>query len=138
GLRLLRHPMSVDLYVERVVSQAKFVLVRCLGGFDYWRYGLERCAAACRTGNIPFAAMPGDDRPDRRLTEISTAPAALTQALEAYWQGGGIDNLRQMLRRVAREIGCQLTAEPPSPVPQACAWTVARGIEEPEDALARL
>jgi len=34
SLRLLRHPMSVDLYVESVVSRAKFVLVRCLGGLD--------------------------------------------------------------------------------------------------------
>src|SRR5579871_2829976 len=74
SLRLLRHPMSVDLYVEQVVSRARCVLVRCLGGLDYWRYGLERVAAACRTGKIHFVAMPGDDRPDRRLTELSTLP----------------------------------------------------------------
>src|SRR5258708_30968363 len=44
SLKKLRHPMSVDLYVEKVVAKAKVVIVRCLGGLDYWRYGLERIA----------------------------------------------------------------------------------------------
>jgi cobaltochelatase CobN len=44
GLRLanlaqLRHPLSVDLYVEQVLSSAKTVIIRLLGGVDYWRYG---------------------------------------------------------------------------------------------------
>ena len=38
-LSQLRHPMSVDLYAEAVIAKAKFVLVRLLGGLDYWRYG---------------------------------------------------------------------------------------------------
>src|SRR5438132_1682546 len=42
NLKKLKHPMSVDLYVERVAAKAKVVIVRCLGGLDYWRYGLER------------------------------------------------------------------------------------------------
>ena len=46
SLRRLRHPLSVDLYVERTAAGARFVLVRCLGGLDYWRYGLERLSAA--------------------------------------------------------------------------------------------
>jgi cobaltochelatase CobN len=138
SLRLLRHPMSVDLYVDSVASQAKFVLVRCLGGRDYWRYGLERLAATCRTKGIRFVAMAGDDRPDPRLAELSTAPPVLVRALETYWRAGGIDNLRQMLRRIAGEIGFDLNAKDPTPLPQGCAWTAEAGIEEPEAALARL
>src|SRR6476469_8737048 len=42
SLKKLRHPMSVDLYVERVVAHARAVIVRGLGGLDYWRYGFER------------------------------------------------------------------------------------------------
>lgn len=137
SLRHLRHPMSVDLYVDRVVSEAKLVMVRCLGGRDYWRYGLERLAATCRAKGIRFVAMAGDDRPDTRLAELSTAPA-LARALEAYWRAGGVDNLRQMLRRIGCEIGFDLDAKHPSPVPQACAWTVTAGIEEPEACLSRL
>src|SRR5690349_12282815 len=58
SLKRLRHPMSVDLYVENVVARAKMVIVRCLGGLDYWRYGLERIADTARDRDILFAAIP--------------------------------------------------------------------------------
>ncbi|HEV2625403.1 MAG TPA: hypothetical protein VGV62_09845, partial [Xanthobacteraceae bacterium] len=41
-LRDLRHPMSVDLWIDRVGSHAKVILVRLLGGLDWWKYGVER------------------------------------------------------------------------------------------------
>ncbi len=53
----LRHPLSVDLYADAVIARARFVLVRCLGGLDYWRYGLERLAETCRAHGIPFAVL---------------------------------------------------------------------------------
>jgi cobaltochelatase CobN len=58
-LAKLRHPLSVDLYVEAVVSRAKLVVIRCLGGLDYWRYGVERCAAAARAHGVVLAVLPG-------------------------------------------------------------------------------
>jgi cobaltochelatase CobN len=44
-LRDLRHPMSVDLWLERVARHAKVIVVRLLGGLDWWRYGVERLSA---------------------------------------------------------------------------------------------
>jgi cobaltochelatase CobN len=41
NLSRLRHPMSVDLYVEQVIAGARCVVIRLLGGLDYWRYGAE-------------------------------------------------------------------------------------------------
>ena len=61
SLKKLRHPMSVDLYVERVVAHARAVIVRGLGGLDYWRYGFERIGDAAREKGILFAALPGDE-----------------------------------------------------------------------------
>src|ERR1700681_4948253 len=40
-LRDLRHPLSVDLWIARVGRHAKVILVRLLGGQDFWRYGVE-------------------------------------------------------------------------------------------------
>ena len=51
------------------------MIVRCLGGLDYWRYGFERLVSAAREKGILFVALPGDDRPDPRLTALSTARA---------------------------------------------------------------
>jgi cobaltochelatase CobN len=47
-LRDLKHPMSVDLWIDRVASHAKVIVVRLLGGLDWWRYGVEALGAAAR------------------------------------------------------------------------------------------
>src|SRR3974377_746334 len=41
-LRDLRHPMSVDLWIDQVAVHAKVIVVRLLGGLDWWRYGIDR------------------------------------------------------------------------------------------------
>src|SRR6516225_8992851 len=64
-LRDLRHPMSVDLWIDRVGKNAKIIVVRLLGGLDWWRYGVERLAAIARERGSVLAVLPGEDRDDR-------------------------------------------------------------------------
>ncbi len=120
-LAKLRHPMSVDLYVERVVARAKLVVIRCLGGLDYWRYGIERCAAAARAHGVVLAVLPGDDRPDPRLAGFSTDPD-LAEQLDRYFRAGGPENLRRMLGLLAVRVGAGGTVEPPQPLPRGFPW----------------
>ena len=134
-LARLRHPLSVDLYVDKVVARAKVVLIRCLGGLDYWRYGIERCAEAARAHGVKLVLIPGDDRPDPRLDAYATAPD-LVPVCDAYVRAGGRDNLRQMLRRLAAEIGWPVAAEPPRPLPRGFACCPGCGPVSPETALA--
>src|SRR6476619_1772552 len=47
-LRDLRHPMSVDLWIDRAASHAKVIVIRLLGGLDWWRYGADRLASLAR------------------------------------------------------------------------------------------
>src|SRR5215468_11250005 len=72
NLARLRHPMSVDVYVAQVISGARCIVIRLLGGLDYWRYGAEEIAHAARAQSIPVALLPGDGRSDARLAELST------------------------------------------------------------------
>src|SRR5574340_343116 len=44
SLASLRHPFSIDLYLERVCAKAKLIVARVLGGADYWRYGVDELA----------------------------------------------------------------------------------------------
>ena len=64
-LRDLRHPMSVDLWIERVAGHAKVIVVRLLGGLDWWRYGVERLSTLARERAIVLALLPGEDRDER-------------------------------------------------------------------------
>ena len=45
---------------------------RLLGGLDYWRYGAEELAHACRKHGVTLAVLPGDGRADPRLPPLST------------------------------------------------------------------
>ncbi|HEY5797115.1 MAG TPA: cobaltochelatase subunit CobN, partial [Bosea sp. (in: a-proteobacteria)] len=98
SLRRLKHPLSVDLLIEKTVAKSRFVLLRCLGGLDYWRYGIEQLSDACRTAGIPLAVLPGDDRIDDRLAEYGTVDADFAAELLGYLHaGGGAENMRRML-----------------------------------------
>ena len=71
----LRHPMSVDIHLEACDTKSRLVIARVLGGMGYWRYGVEQYAARLGAANIPVAFLPGDDKPDPELRELSTIPA---------------------------------------------------------------
>ena len=105
NLSHLRHPMSVDLYVEQVIEHARCVVVRLLGGLDYWRYGAEELNKACVRHGIALALLPGDGHEDPRLDELSTVDAKVRQRLSAYLREGGPANTASALQLAAHLAG---------------------------------
>jgi cobaltochelatase CobN len=126
-LRDLRHPMSVDLWIERVGARAKVILVRLLGGIEFWKYGIERLSALARERGIALAVLPGEDRDDARLTAASTLPPEQTDALLRFFREGGPDNLRGVLRLLARHAGAEIETQAPQPVPRFAGYVPGQG-----------
>lgn len=114
SLKRLRHPLSVDLYIDKVIASARLVIIRSLGGLDYWRYGFERIAAVARDRGILLVALPGDDRPDARLTALSTAPETVVDIFDRYFRDGGQANARSMLRHAASLLGSDVAFDEPT------------------------
>ena len=137
-LRDLRHPMSVDLWIDRVGAHAKIVVVRLLGGLDWWRYGVDRLAALARERGSALAVLPGEDRDDPRLDAASTVPQGELRALLQYFREGGPANLRELLRRLAHHAGCALKARDPAPVPQLAGYLAGEGAMPVERLIERL
>ncbi|MFT3729848.1 MAG: cobaltochelatase subunit CobN [Hyphomicrobium sp.] len=98
NINALRHPMSVDLFAELTLKGTKAVLVRLLGGLDYWRYGGEQLGRRCRELGITLAIVPGDGRPDIRLAALSTLGVEDLARLEALLDAGGVENTRVALK----------------------------------------
>jgi cobaltochelatase CobN len=119
--------MSVDLWIDRIGLQAKVILVRLLGGMDWWRYGVERIAAVARERGIALAILPGEDRDDARLADASTLPRAELDTLLRFFREGGRENLRALLRRLARHAGAPLDAPEPRIVPRVAAYLPGEG-----------
>jgi cobaltochelatase CobN len=127
NLARLRHPMSVDLYAEQTIARARCVIVRLLGGLDYWRYGADEFFSICRDRGIKLALVPGDVRADERLCERSTVPGAMLARLEALLREGGAENFSRVLRLAAHLAGLgDDSGEPPAPLP-ACGEYVFAG-----------
>ncbi len=98
NLSALRHPMSVDLFAEMTLKGTKAVLIRLLGGLDYWRYGGEQLGRRCRELGVALAIVPGDGGPDIRLAALSTVNAEDLARFEALLDVGGVENTRVALQ----------------------------------------
>ena len=128
----LQHPLSVDLHVERVVSHARLVVLRLLGGRGYWSYGVEQVAEACRAADIPLAALPGDDRPDPELDQLSTLGPEASRRLWRYLGEGGIANAQQCLRYAASLAGHEVPWLDPAPLLRAGLYRPGETAPTPE------
>lgn len=104
NLLRLKHPLSVDLYVEAVVDKARIVIARLVGGRAYWPYGLDEIAAACRRRGALFVALL-DEQADGEGRAVSVAPNAVCDRIFAYLRQGGIANARNLLLYAAELIG---------------------------------
>ena len=109
----LRHPLSVDVYVDEVVARSRIVVARLLGGFEYWRYGIEEIARVCAESDIRLALVPGDGRRDSRLAELSTVAAEDLERLDRCFAEGGPRNVGLALEHMAHLAGLR-------PPPAAC------------------
>jgi cobaltochelatase CobN len=116
SLAALRHPFSIDLYLERVCARARLVVARVLGGADYWRYGVDELAALARRTGVKLALLPGDRRRDQRLDEASTLASDTVHRIWRYFDEGGPENMAACLASFAAEIGAAASAPPPAPV----------------------
>jgi len=122
NLAALRHPYSVDLYIEKVARKARFVLVRCLGGLDYWRYGLEELGAHARRHGFGLAILPGDDQEDLRLDALSTLDIKDLRRLRLWFQMGGPQNLASLFGWVSTSLGTPVLWQEPKPVAAFGLW----------------
>jgi len=126
SLARLKHPFSVDLYLEKVARRARLVVVRLLGGKDYWPYGVEQLASFARMDAFDLIIIPGDGVSDARLCEASTRDAADRARVWGYFQHGGPQNLRAFLGFAAALVGRPSPRREPEEVAPAGFYGAAR------------
>ncbi|WP_375261651.1 cobaltochelatase subunit CobN, partial [Palleronia sp.] len=105
NLSALRHPLSVDTYIEQTLSGAKGILIRLIGGAPYWSYGLQQVEALARARGIPLAVLPADGRPDETLDRASTLPVSTLRRLQHLCDTGGAVAAQAALQQMALASG---------------------------------
>ncbi|WP_071796627.1 cobaltochelatase subunit CobN [Natronohydrobacter thiooxidans] len=132
NLAALRHPLSVDTYLEQTLSGARGILIRLIGGVPYWAYGLQQLAALAREKGIALAVLPADGRADPRLDEVSTVPASTLHQLKRLCDAGGAVAAQAALAQLALAAG--LYAGPvrgAKTLPEVGFWTAQEGVTCP-------
>ncbi len=115
----LSHNLSVDLYVDQVIANAKLVIARLLGGRGYWTYGVDEIAAACAVADIPVAFLPGDDQPDAELAQLTTLDETSAHRLWQFLIHGGRANAENFLACAATLVGHDTDWREPVPLLRA-------------------
>ena len=129
NLSALKHPLSVDTYVEQTLIGAKGILIRLIGGVPYWLYGLQQVLALAQAKNIALAVLPADGREDTRLDQYSTLPVSTLRRLAHLCDTGGEVAAQAALAQMALATG--LYAGPvmgAKTLPECGAWCPDRGV----------
>ena len=128
----LKHPLSVDTYVEQTLAGARGILIRLIGGVPYWSYGLQQVHALAQARGIALAVLPADGRVDARLDEMSTLPVSTLRRLSHLCDTGGAVAAQAALAQLALASG--LYAGPVAgakALPMVGAWTPEHGVTCP-------
>ncbi|WP_413875744.1 cobaltochelatase subunit CobN [Albidovulum sp.] len=105
NLVALRHPLSVDTYVERTLPGAKGILIRLIGGESYWPYGLAQVQDLARRNGIALAVLPADGHEDTRLDALSTLPVSTLRRLRTLCDAGGAIAAQAALQQLSLAAG---------------------------------
>ncbi|SFB02935.1 cobaltochelatase CobN [Pseudomonas sp. NFIX10] len=93
---------SVDLYFEDVLRHAKVILLSLHGGIGYWRYGIERLMDLAGRG-VKLILVPGDDRPDPELSDLSNVPVEDRDRLWQFLRQGGLGNALDLFHNLGSQ-----------------------------------
>ncbi|PTE12726.1 cobaltochelatase subunit CobN [Pseudogemmobacter blasticus] len=105
NLTALRHPISVDTYLDSTLAQARAVLVRLIGGTGYWSYGIASLQDMARRKGLALAVLPADGREDAALDAVSTLPISTLRRLQALCDAGGAVAAQAALAQLSLAAG---------------------------------
>lgn len=132
NLAALKHPLSVDTYVEQTLEGAQGILIRLIGGVPYWAYGLGQVKALAEAKGIALAVLPADGRTDSRLDEMSTLPVSTLRRLQHLCDAGGVVAAQAALAQMALAAGHYAGPVVGAKVlPVVGAWSVEHGVSCP-------
>ena len=132
NLTALRHPLSVDTYVEQTLTGAKGILIRLIGGVPYWEYGLQQVKALADSKGIALAVLPADGRKDKRLDEYSNLPASTLRRLAHLCEAGGAVAAQAALAQLALAAGLYATpVRGAKQLPTVGVWSPDHGVSCP-------
>ncbi len=119
NLSYFKQELTIDTYIDEVVSKAKIVVLKLLGGKAYYNYLCDAVIACCEENNIQIVFLPGDNKPDLELMQASNISLKEVATLWEYLQSGGVENCKTALQFIFNKITDDFTfiLEPVKTIP---------------------
>src|SRR6201987_4455638 len=92
----VRQPVAADYYVDRVVSKARLVVARLLGGKAYFAHFLQGLSDLRAEGSqLKLLILSGSDLDEPELAALSDFSETIRQKLFAMFRHGGRENIQR-------------------------------------------
>jgi cobaltochelatase CobN len=92
----LRQPVAADHYIDRVVSKAKLVVARLLGGKAYFAHFLQGLSDLREEGSqLKLLILSGSDLDEPELAALSDFTGTVREKVFAMFRHGGRENIRR-------------------------------------------
>ncbi len=104
NLGYFKQELTIDTYIDEVVSSAKIVVLKLLGGKAYYNYLCEAVIECCEENNIQLLFLPGDNKPDLELMQSSNIQLKEVDLIWKYIQAGGLENCHAALQLISNRI----------------------------------
>jgi len=98
NLTYFKQELTIDTYIDEVVSKAKVVVLKLLGGTSYYSYLCSAIVAFAEENDIQLIFLPGDNKPDLELMQLSTLPLSQVDTIWKYFTSGGKHNTHEVLK----------------------------------------
>ena len=133
SLLQLQQQLTIDTYATEVLSKAKVIVARLLGGISYWSYGMEVLRDLAVDYGVELIIMPGCDRPDADLISHSTVDVDFVNQVWQYFIEGGIANLQNCLEFIAaHSLGYSYQPPAPQIVPRVGLYQKLFALDNPQ------
>ena len=100
----------------------KGILIRLIGGENYWSYGLMQLQDLARRQGIALAVLPADGREDAALDRHSTLPVSTLRRLSALCAAGGTVAAQPALAQLALPAALYAGPVPGDKTVPDCGW----------------
>jgi cobaltochelatase CobN len=138
NLANFRQELTVDTYSDEVLANAKLIVVRILGGKNYFGYLVEQVIAINRDHKVPVIFLPGHDSMDYELIQCSSIDTTFFHQLWKYFLVMDVKNSSSVLKLLFNKFfSLNLAVDEPLSAPEIFLYHPADGIINTEHVTAK-
>lgn len=129
NLTYFKQELTIDTYLDEVASQAKVIVLRMLGGKAYFGYLCDALTEVAEVHGVDLVFLPGDNKPDLELMQLSTLPLEAVDIIWKYFVAGGLQNTAAVLKHIlAKQFQLDFPTEATAHTPDLFLYHPQEGI----------